>query len=174
MENTFRYGIDLTKNESGIADEDEDYASQTKETMDEYKKEVEQKIEEFRDIAIIYKKINKNPLDILISSIVNPTNDTTSPDAKLKTELIIYMNKIQESIPIINSKNSEDRNQLANVYRDYEMRGDVKGFVNYVNDKVKDQNQQSSKIHLNPLEYFKASNLYEPHYYDALLKLLKQ
>jgi hypothetical protein len=73
-------------------------------------------------------------------------NNNDDPNDKLKKELITYMNKIQECIPIINTMKSEDRNTLTNVYREYEMRGDVKGFVDYVVAPTNQNTQQGGVL----------------------------
>ena len=145
MENTFRYGIDLTKNDSQLADQDDNYEDEVKETLKEYQKEVEQKIEEFKDIAIIYKKIAEKDLIIDMDTILVKQDNQNDPNTQLIKDLTKYNDKIQKCIDNINEMKSEERNKLTNIYRDYERRSDIKEFVDYVM-KLKDQNTQQGGV----------------------------
>jgi hypothetical protein len=153
MENAFRYDVDLTKNDTPLSQEDEDESDEIKKQMTEFANETKNKIQEFKDLAIIYNKIvdgspyisdsitdNHNKIvnepdgtSICKNSAYNTDYDqvktqTNSDPKSLLGKFCLDKQMLEQCKETIVS-NSSNRDKLMNIYRDYELKGDVMGFV---------------------------------------------
>ena len=160
MENAFRYDVDLTKNDTPLSQEDEDESDEIKKEMNNFANETKNKIQEFKDLAIIYNKLtndkyissginpnNKSPTVLDDTSICKNTtynedydanNNSTKTDPKsLLGKFCLDKQMLDKCIDVINTSTTV-KDKLMNIYREYELKGDVMGFVKDLYNSNKD------------------------------------